>query len=76
MTDELEMRTSQYRHPEQEHGQHTNGPVSLFIRRPGGPWYRVRRPYNAYHARRTIAEHGFYYLISNYCDLVLKEEST
>ena len=75
-TPEYEMRTSRYSHPDAEFGQHTNGPANLFVRRPGGRWYRARRPYNAYHARRTIAEHGFYYFTANYCDLVSKEEST
>lgn len=37
----IEIRKSQYNHPEQNSGQHTNGPPMRYVRRNQGPWYRV-----------------------------------
>ena len=76
MAYEYEMRTSQYRHPDAKPGQHTNGPASLFVRRLGGPWYRVRRLFNSVQARLVIEWHGFDYFTAAHCDLAPREEST
>ena len=58
---------SQYDHPEHR-GQHTNGPAKLFVRRPGGPWYRVRITTHAHAVRRMIATYGFDHFAATHCD--------
>ena len=75
MTGTYDLRTSQYDHPESERGQHTNGPSKIFVRRPDGPWYRVR--YDARHkVRLLIAMHGFDHFVATHCDLVAQEPTT
>jgi hypothetical protein len=67
MTAAYDIRTSQYDHPDATSGQHTSGPARLYVRRPDGPWYRVR--YEAKHrVRLLIAMHGFDNFISDCCD--------
>ena len=74
MTNDYELRTSQYDHPDAPRGQHTNGPAKLFVRRPNGPWYRVR--YDARHkVRLLIAMFGFDAFVSAHCDPVPSEPS-
>ena len=75
MTDTYDIRTSQYDHPDAPRGQHTNGPAKLFIRRPGGLWYRVRIRTAACHVRLMIETHGVHHFIATYCD-VLPQEPT
>ena len=69
MSDLYEIRASNYPHPDREHGQHTNGPASLFIRRPDGPWYRVRL-HAAHKVRLMIATHGFDHFVATHCDVL------
>jgi hypothetical protein len=72
VTDTYDIRTSQYDHPESERGQHTNGPAKLYVRRPDGPWYRVR--YQAPHkVRFLIAMHGFDNFVATHCTLLPQE---
>ena len=73
MTNTYDLRTSQYDHPDATRGQHTNGPAKLFVRRPGGPWYRVRIKTNAHAVRRMIATYGFDHFVATHCDLVAQE---
>lgn len=68
MSDTYELRTSQYDHPDAPRGQHTNGPPNLFVRRPGGPWYRVSIQMNAHAVRRMIATYGFDHFAATHCD--------
>ena len=72
MSDTYDIRTSQYDHPESPPGQHTNGPSNIFVRRPDGPWYRVR--YDAQRkVRLLIAMFGFDHFVATHCDLVAQE---
>ena len=73
MTDTYELRTSQYDHPERQPGQHTNGPAKLFIRRPGGPWYRVRYQTPEYKVSALIATYGWDYFTLSHCTLASPE---
>ena len=73
MTATYELRTSQYEHPDATRGQHTNGPAKLFVRRPDGPWYRVRIQTNAHAVRRMIAAYGFDHFAATHCDLLPQE---
>ena len=73
MTDTYELRTSQYDHPDAPRGQHTNGPAMLFVRRPDGPWYRVRIQTNAHAVRRMIAAYGFDHFAATHCDVLPQE---
>jgi hypothetical protein len=67
VSDTYDIRTSQYDHPEAKRGQHANGPSKIFVRRPDGPWYRVR--YQAQHkVRLMIAMFGFNNFVSDCCD--------
>ena len=72
MSDTYEIRRSQYSHPEQRGGQHANGPASLFVRRPDGPWYRVRL-HAAYKVDVMIATYGFDHFAATHCDPVPPE---
>jgi hypothetical protein len=72
VTDTYDIRTSHYDHPESERCQHTNGPSKIFVRRPDGPWYRVR--YHAQHkVRLMIATYGFDHFAATHCTLVAQE---
>lgn len=72
MKADYELRTSQYDHPDRPPGQHTNGPSKIFVRRPDGPWYRVR--YHAQHkVRLMIATYGFDHFAATHCTLVAQE---
>lgn len=73
MSDTYELRTSQYDHPDAKSGQHTNGPAKLFVRRPDGPWYRVRVQTNAHAVRRMIATYGFDHFVAAHCDPLPQE---
>ena len=73
MTNTYDLRTSQYDHPDAKPGQHTNGPAKLFVRRPGGRWYRVRMQTTARNVRVMIAMFGFDDFISGHCDPAPKE---
>ena len=68
MSQSYDIRTSQYEHPEQRGGQHTNGPAKLFVRRPDGLWYRVRITTHAHAVRRMIATYGFDLFAATHCD--------
>jgi hypothetical protein len=76
VSDTYDLRTSQYDHPEANRGQHTNGPSKIFVRRPDGPWYRVRYAVwaNAKHkVRLLIAMHGFDDFVLDCCDPLPQE---
>ena len=74
MTATYDLWMSQYDHPEHHRGQHTNGPPKLFVRRPNGPWYRVR--HDARHkVRLLIAMFGFDAFVSTCCDPLPSEPS-
>ena len=75
MIDTYELRTSQYDHPDATRGQHTNGPAKLFVRSPGGPWYRVRIQTAACKVRLMIETYGIHHFIATYCDPVPSEPS-
>ena len=72
MTGTYDLRTSHYDHPEAKRGQQLNGHSNIFVRRPDGPWYRVR--YDARHkVRLLIAMRGFNDFVATHCDLVPSE---
>jgi hypothetical protein len=75
MTAAYDIRTSQYDHPESKPGQHTNGPANIFVRRPDGPWYRVRRQ-TQHKVRLLIAMYGFEHFVATHCTLVAQEPTT
>lgn len=72
---EIEIRASHYPHPERKHGQHTNGPASLFIRRVGGPWRVVIGTHQIYVVRAWIREIGLDAVLARHC-LQIKEPNT
>ena len=76
VSDTYDIRTSQYEHPEQRGGPHTNGPAKLFVRCPNGPWYRVRIKTHAHAVRRMIAAYGFDHFVATHCDVVAQEPTT
>ena len=73
MKADYELRTSQYDHPDAPRGQHANGPANIFVRQPGGPWYRVRIKTHAHAVRRMIATYGFDHFAATHCDLLPQE---
>ena len=73
MTATYDLWMSQYDHPEHHRGQHTNGPAKLFVRRPDGPWYRVRIKTHAHAVRRMIATYGFDHFVATHCDVLPQE---
>lgn len=74
MSDPYEIRVSHYPHPDREHGQHTNGPASLFIRRADGPWYRVSSTRNQHVVRAWIDTLGLDGVLAQHCQPI--EEPT
>ena len=74
MSDPYEIRATNYPHPERTHGQHTNGPANLFIRRAGGPWYRVSSTRLPRVVRGWINTLGLDVVLATFCHLI--EEPT
>lgn len=65
----LEMKTSQYDHPDIMSGQHTNGPANLFLREDeGSKWYVARQIRSKHKAKKLIEEHGWLKFVNLYCD--------
>lgn len=67
----IEIKASNYRHPEQTTGQHTNGPPTLFVRRNAkSPWYRVKWITGEHKVRALLHEFGFDEFVSRTCEKV------
>lgn len=75
MSDPYEIRASNYAHPDREHGQHTNGPASLFLRRVGGPWHIVIGARSQHVVRAWINTFGLDAVLARHC-LQIKEPNT
>lgn len=64
-----EMRASNYPHPDQKSGQHTNGPATIFIREDdSSPWYAVVGTRSQHIVRRMIGDIGFGKFVSQHCE--------
>lgn len=54
-----QLKQTQFAHPDQKSGQHTNGPANIFVREDDtSPWYFVQGLKSAYKVRKLIAEIG------------------
>jgi hypothetical protein len=62
-----ELVTTQYGHPEQKTGMHTNGPRNIFIRRGSGNWYFVKDTRSVHIVRRLIEHIGFDEFVADFC---------
>ena len=67
MTNDYDLRTSQYDHPDRPPGQHTNGPASLFIRRADGPWHIVIGARSQHVVRAWINTFGLDAVLAQHC---------
>lgn len=67
MSQPYEIRASNYPHPDREHGQHTNGPRQMFIRRVGGPWYLVIGTHQMHVVRAWINTFGLDAVLAQHC---------
>lgn len=63
----IEIKQSQYSHPDQAEGQHTNGPPSTFVRKDGGPWYVCMWLRNRKTVEDTIEQVGFDDFVGEFC---------
>lgn len=67
----MEIRASNYNHPERETGQHTNGPAMLYVRwTRADPWFRVIDIISMHKVRRLIEAVGFHAFVDVYCERV------
>jgi hypothetical protein len=66
MTD-YELTHTQYGHPEQKTGMHTNGPANIFVRQGSGNWYFVEGVRSVHYVKRMIDYLGFSHFIDDHC---------
>lgn len=63
----IEIKQSQYSHPDQTTGQHTNGPPNIFVRQDSeSPWYRVVGIRTVQRVQREIFIWGFWNFIKQW----------
>lgn len=65
--EEYEIKQSNYRHPEQNTGQHTNGTPSTFVRAKDGEWLVVTEPMSLHKAKSMIEQMGLVGFVIVYC---------
>jgi len=67
MNQQYELKTSNYYHPEQTTGQHTNGPANIFVRLSGEKrWYVVDGLRSQHETRKVIELLGWKEFVSAY----------
>lgn len=66
----IEIKETQYTHPEQNTGQHTNGPLLRFVRQDNGPWYVVTTPMAEARVRQRVEQLGFQRFVLVHCSRV------
>lgn len=63
----IEIKETQYTHPEQTTGLHTNGPPLRFVRQDNGPWFLVEMRTPKAEIRYLIERLGFEEFTKQFC---------